>query len=108
MKAIALEPDSPYTRGRQGYLALATGAFSEALPHFEYATTNDESMSWKFGFAFAKFAIENTEDAKHTIVTLLSTAENDERTDALRWLDRIAGLKPELEIKIQEFRNSWK
>jgi tetratricopeptide (TPR) repeat protein len=95
-RAAELEPEHPYTHARQGYLALACGIFAEAVLHFEFAIANDQSISWKFGFALAKFAIGDTEEAENVISTAVVNAENEELEDARNWLGRIVRLEPSL------------
>jgi tetratricopeptide (TPR) repeat protein len=104
-KSFVLEPNSPYTHARQGYLALAQGNFAEAVLHFEFAVGNDDSKSWKIGLALSKFALGEMDKAQELLTIALLDTEEEEREDSRKWLERIVKLNPNSDASAQIVRD---
>ena len=101
-RAVELEPDHPYTRGRQGWLALARGRFAEAVEHFEVVAAADDE--WRYGLALAQLGLGRADRARETLAAALPEMSDEDKANALQWLDRVARLNPDLASAAEALR----
>lgn len=93
-QAVRLDPEHPYTRGQQGWLALARGRFAEAVEHFSVAGEAD--VRWRYGLALAQFARGELDRARATLSAARPDMSADDAANTRLWLERIMRLKPDL------------
>ena len=101
VRAVQLDPEHPYTHGRQGFLALARGQFGDASLHFDLATAKDGGCAWKYGLALAKLGQGDSDGAKTVLSAALDQADADDRAMAHKWLERVISLRPDLSVESQ-------
>ncbi|MGB8645813.1 MAG: tetratricopeptide repeat protein [Anaerolineae bacterium] len=99
-KAVELQPDHPYTHARQGYLALARGRFEEAETHLAFASENDDTAGWKLGLALARLGTGNADGARQLAAEAMTRADKDDRASAIKWLERMVKLNPDLQSEV--------
>ncbi len=97
-EAARLEPDHPFTRARQGTLALARGEFAAAQAHFAaaIAAQPDDNASWRALHALACLGLGEAQAAQQAIIALAPELDDDDRAEALLWLERLVISRPEL------------
>ncbi len=95
--ALELEPNHPYSHGRQGYLHLARGEYAWALACFERALELSPAGHWHFELALAHLGLGQVDQAREALQRGLAEATAGERREMVRWLRRLAGQQPELE-----------
>jgi tetratricopeptide (TPR) repeat protein len=97
-EAVRLEPDHPFTRARQGGLALARGQFAEAQAHFAaaIAARPDDSAGWQALRALASLGLGEVAAAQQAIAALAPRLDDDDRAEALLWLERLVAARLDL------------
>ncbi|GIV84112.1 MAG: hypothetical protein KatS3mg052_1119 [Candidatus Roseilinea sp.] len=103
-QAVRLAPEHPYTRGRQGWLALARGRFADAAQHLKAAAKANDAADWQYGLALAQLAAGDADQARSTLSSALPNMSEDDKAHARLWLDRVARLKPDLASAAEALR----
>lgn len=100
-------PNHPYTRARQGELALARGRFAEAAAHFAAAVAArpEGDAEWQALLALARLGLGEVA-AQTRLAEIAPALDEDARESVRMWLERVAAqLPPEAAAAVAAMRD---
>jgi tetratricopeptide (TPR) repeat protein len=89
--------------GWLGWSDISAGRFEDALVHFSAMTKRDPAVSWQIGLALAQLVSGNRIEAERQMDLALRHAEPQELGEACRWIEYVARLAPQLNLKAEQF-----
>jgi tetratricopeptide (TPR) repeat protein len=89
--------------GWLGWRAVTAGKFDDALVHFTVMTNRDTTVSWQIGLALAELAQGDRLEAERQMEAALGRAESPELGEACRWIEYVARLAPDLDLRAEQF-----
>jgi tetratricopeptide (TPR) repeat protein len=99
----AAEKHSPLEFGWLGWRAVVAAQFADAAVHFEALMNRDQAVDWQIGLALAQLACGKRLDAESNMAAALRRANNEELSEACRWIEVVARLAPDLDLKAEQF-----
>jgi len=99
----AAAANSPWQFGWLGWGAITAGRFADALVHFAAMAQRDPAVSWQAGLALAQRAQGDRLEAERNMEAALSRAEPPELGEVCRWIEFVARVVPDLNLKAEQF-----
>ena len=100
---LAAAVHSPREFGWLGWRAITAERFEDALVHFTAMTRRDAAVSWQVGLALAYLTQGDRVAAERQMAAALSRAEAPELGEACRWIEYVARIAPDLNLKAEQF-----
>ncbi|CAG0936714.1 hypothetical protein TFLX_05599 [Thermoflexales bacterium] len=100
---LAMAAQSPQQFGWSGWRAVVEGKFEDALVHFTAMTNREQAAGWQVGLALAQLACGDRDEAESVMAAALGHADPQELGEACRWIEYVARLRPELNLKAEQF-----
>jgi tetratricopeptide (TPR) repeat protein len=89
--------------GWLGWRDVTTGNFEDARIHFTAMVNRDPAVSWQVGAALARLACGERSEAERQIDEALRHADPQELGEACRWIEIVARIAPQLNLKAEQF-----
>jgi tetratricopeptide (TPR) repeat protein len=100
---LAAAAHSPREFGWLGWRDVTAGKFEDAQIHFAGIANRDATVSWQVGLALAELACGDRFEAERQMDAALSRADPQELGEACRWIEIVARLAPDLNLKAEQF-----
>ncbi len=100
---LAAAFQSPRQFGWLGWRAITTGQFEDAMIHFTAMTNREQAASWQVGLALAQLACGDWNEAELVMEAALDQADPQELGEACRWIEYVARIAPDLNLKAEQF-----
>ncbi len=89
--------------GWLGWRAVVEAHFEDALVHFTAMANRDPAVKWQVGLALATLAKADRTTAENLMEAALRRADADELGEACRWIEYVARVAPDLNLKAEQF-----
>jgi tetratricopeptide (TPR) repeat protein len=99
--AAAVHSDREF--GWLGWRDVTAGNFEDARVHFSAMVNRDPAVTWQVGAALAKLASGDRIEAERQMDEALRRADPQELGEACRWIEFVARLAPDLNLKADQF-----
>jgi tetratricopeptide (TPR) repeat protein len=99
----AAEKHSSVEFGWLGWRAVVAAQFADAAVHFAALMNRDQAVNWQVGLALAQYACGKHMEAEASMEAALRRANTEELGEACRWIEVVARIAPDLDLKADQF-----